>query len=50
MLAEDLGAGLAGREGHAAGFNSRDRKHLSYCKIDVYLGAKLLSLCVHEKR
>lgn len=49
MLAENSGAGLAGREGHVAGFNSRDMKHLSYCKIDVYLGAETLSLCGHEK-
>lgn len=49
MLAEDLGAGLAGSEGHVAGFNSRDMKRLSYCKIDVYLGAEMLSLCGHEK-
>lgn len=49
MLAEDLGAELAGSEGHVAGFNSRDMKRLSYCKIDVYLGAEMLSLCGHEK-
>lgn len=49
MLAEDLGAGQAGREGHVAGFNSRGLKHVSYCKIDVHLGAEMLSLCGHEK-
>lgn len=39
-VGEVLGEGVAGWGGDAAGFNSRNTSHLSYCKRDVCLDAE----------
>ena len=40
MLARSWEKGVAGWGGDAAGFNSRNTSHLSYCKRDVCLDAE----------